>query len=138
VLSSFPRIPFFFVPWFFFPAALQSHELAAKLSQLTENQLALLEPLLDDDIVEAVQISSRIDGKNQGRRRQEQLIGKMLREYPGPGLGELEVRLNLVLYCEYLLVPSFGVRGTSAPSLPWTVPGLQYSVKSNKHQREPE
>mmetsp|Transcript_27663 Transcript_27663/g.69507 ORF Transcript_27663/g.69507 Transcript_27663/m.69507 type:complete len:291 (-) Transcript_27663:310-1182(-) len=77
--------------------AHQSHDMAAKLSELTENQLALLEPMLDDDIIQAVKISARIDGKNQGRRRQEQLIGKLLREYPGPGLDELETSINAAL-----------------------------------------
>lgn len=47
--------------------------------------------MLDEYIIEEVKISSRIPGKNQGRRRQEGLIAKMLRNYPGLDLEELEV-----------------------------------------------
>ena len=44
-----------------------------------------------DYIIYEVRISAKINGRNQGRRRQEGLIAKMLRNLPGLELEQLQV-----------------------------------------------
>eukprot|EP00192_Tetraselmis_astigmatica_P021882 CAMPEP_0117656526 /NCGR_PEP_ID=MMETSP0804-20121206/4852_1 /TAXON_ID=1074897 /ORGANISM="Tetraselmis astigmatica, Strain CCMP880" /LENGTH=269 /DNA_ID=CAMNT_0005462935 /DNA_START=330 /DNA_END=1139 /DNA_ORIENTATION=+ len=73
-----------------------SQDVAKRLSNLSEKQLSLVTSwgFLDEYIVDEVRISSRIDGKNQGRRRQEALVAKLLRNHPGLDLQELEEAID--------------------------------------------
>ncbi|KAK9824610.1 hypothetical protein WJX72_011698 [[Myrmecia] bisecta] len=51
------------------------------LCQLSPKQLGVVAPLLSEDLVEAIAIARTINGRNQGRRRQEGLVGKLLRDF---------------------------------------------------------
>lgn len=49
---------------------------------MTERQLGTILPLLDPYIVHELVIARGIQRTNQARRRQEALVGRMLRELP--------------------------------------------------------
>ena len=67
--------------------------MAQALSKLTKPQLAKISHKLDDYILDAIMLASRIDPTNQGRPRQEKLVGKLLGlEYDEEELQELLVR----------------------------------------------
>lgn len=73
--------------------------LARELSRLSEKQLARLEPLVGEGVVDAVGVAASLSIRNQGRQRQESLVARLLREsveevealqvgWGGPGLGQ--------------------------------------------------
>lgn len=61
-------------------AAKQFQDLARQLTRLTEKQLVRLQPLVGEQVVDAVGLAARISNRNQGRQRQESLVAKLLRE----------------------------------------------------------
>ena len=63
----------------YLPAAKQYQDLARLLSRLSDRQLARLQPMVGEDVVDAVALAARISHRNQGRQRQESLIAKLLR-----------------------------------------------------------
>ncbi|KAL4853423.1 hypothetical protein ACK3TF_005562 [Chlorella vulgaris] len=60
--------------------AKQFQDISRKLARLSDKQLARLEPLVGEEVVEAVALAASISHRNQGRQRQEGLVAKMLRE----------------------------------------------------------
>ena len=79
-------------------AAHWSQDIAHQLSEMSEKQLSHVAPMLDEYILAEVRISAKIHGRNQGRRRQEGLIAKMLRNLPGLDLDNLQAsNLRLLL-----------------------------------------
>ena len=77
--------------------AHESQDIAHQLSEMSDKQLSHVAPLLDDYIIYEVRISAKINGRNQGRRRQEGLIAKMLRNLPGLELEQLEVSSSTLI-----------------------------------------
>lgn len=65
---------------------------AETLARLTTAQLAAVQHLLSDPIVDATLRARAINGTNQGRSREEKLISKLLMsEHTDPELTEIEV-----------------------------------------------
>ena len=53
--------------------------MARALSNCSQPQLAKIQPYLHEAVLDAVHISRRIKAQNQGRLRQDKLVGKLIR-----------------------------------------------------------
>lgn len=87
--------------------AAESHvkKLVQGLTAMNAKQLKGVAHLVTPRVIDAIAIASKIDGTNQGRRRQEGLVAKMLREEADDDvMAKLEVR---------------GVAGAACVTLRW-------------------
>lgn len=72
--------------------------LAKKLSGLTTTQLRRIQHLLAVPVLEATLRAQEIGGTNQGRSREEKLVGKLLRkEHTNEELEAIQVRSQTVV-----------------------------------------
>ncbi|KAK9831974.1 hypothetical protein WJX81_004672 [Elliptochloris bilobata] len=69
-------------------------DLAEQLCGLGGRNLAAVLSLADEALSDAVQVAQRIPRRNQGRRRQVNLVGKLLRELPDAESGRLEAAVQ--------------------------------------------
>jgi hypothetical protein len=73
-------------------AARRWTDLAEQLCGLEGRRLAAVLGLADEALSDAVELAKRIPRRNQGRRRQVNLVGKLLREQPDAESARLEAR----------------------------------------------
>ena len=104
-------------------AARRWTDLAEQLCGLEGRRLAAVLGLADEALSDAVELAKRIPRRNQGRRRQVNLVGKLLREQPDAESARLEARAPLHTQCDTR--PAAHADGdtrptaASCPILPW-------------------
>ncbi len=104
-------------------AARRWTDLAEQLCGLEGRRLAAVLGLADEALSDAVELAKRIPRRNQGRRRQVNLVGKLLREQPDAESARLEARAPLHMQCD--MRPAAHAEGdtrptaASCPILPW-------------------